>query len=145
MAKKPKEPQETKLGGSLNLVLQGQYGGLPIRLTFDEGTTEAVRTLLKNLGGGRNLETKVFACKGADGKLHEVQVLASVGDDYLQIRCPRLQEELEYVRKGFDGTLNYHTPCCYEGEDLQNVPVVEEKEFAANKIFKCPYASAYPK
>lgn len=134
-----RKPQETKLAGSLNLTLTGIHSGsLPIRLTIDDNLTKLIQSLLGKLGTGGS-ETNIFACKGANNKLGEVTVIASIGDDYSKIRCPRLHEELNYFRKGFD-TLQYPTPCCYEGDDLQNVPVVSEEDFAANNIFKCPYA-----
>lgn len=136
---KEKKSQGTQVGGSLNLILSGMYGGqFPIYLTLDDRIVKHIDSILESL---QTEGTSIFNCKGSSNRLDEVSVMASVGKDYTKIRCPRLLKEFDYLQDGFDRRFTeYDGDYCFEGEDLHNVPVVKKEQFAANKIFKCPYA-----
>lgn len=141
----PPETNKVEISGKLDIEgFRGLYGQIPIQLNLHKDLSEGILSLLKNLSS-RGVDTRVFPCKGATNTLDEVTVIASVRDNYLRVRCPRLQEELRYINPRFEGEESireHYLSFCYGGDLKGKIPVVKEEEFAANNLFQCPYTKS---
>ncbi len=114
-----------------NIKIQGPYGPIPILFNLGPDLQKSVDKLFYLIEGKENVETKLVPCKGANDKCNEIIAMVTLEHKYPVVRCPRdLRGLNDHYDEGF----------CYCGDDRWRIPIIQEFEFATNKIFPCPYA-----